>query len=216
MSTLLRRAPFTLAILVLIGLAFVAEILLGGSTDQRVLVRLGANVWPLQGEYWRLLASMFLHIGFIHVLVNSWALYQLGALFETWVGSGRMALVYLVSGIAGSVASLFFTLAPAGGHSISAGASGAIFGILGALISFLVRRRDRLTSAAKGLLVQLLFWAGLNVFLGMSVEAIDNSAHMGGFVAGLGIGAFLKAHRRYRRVPDTAAADGGPAQEGSG
>lgn len=201
MAHLLRHAPFTLVVLVLIGLAFVAETLLGGSTSRAVLVTLGANVWPLDGEYWRLLTSMFLHIGLIHLLVNAYALYQLGALFETWVGSGRMAVVYLASGLAGSAASLYFTLAPAGGNGLSAGASGAIFGILGALISFLLRRRDRLTAAAKGLLVQLLFWAGVNVVLGMSVAAIDNAAHMGGCAAGLVMGAFLRERGRYRRPP---------------
>lgn len=213
MAGLARRAPLTVALLVAIGLAFAAELALGflagaglaGPTDRRVLVALGANVWPLTAAgAWRLVASLFLHIGVFHLLVNSWALFQLGALFETWVGSTRMAIVYFVGGIAGSVASVFVTLA--GGPRISAGASGAIFAVLGALIAFLVRRHERLTPQAKSLLVQLLFWAGLNVYLGFTSEAIDNGGHLGGFAVGLVLGFFLRERRRYRLPPPEAVA----------
>jgi rhomboid protease GluP len=210
----LRRARLTAALLAVIGLGFVAETLLGGSTDPRVLVALGANVAPLDGAYWRLVASMFLHIGLLHLVVNAWALYQLGGLFELWLGPGRLAVVFFVTGVAGSWASVVFTLAGSDERGLSAGASGAIFGILGALITFLAKRREHLTPAAKGLLLQLLFWAGLNVFLGISVAAIDNSAHMGGFAAGLLLGAFLKPLPRHRHVEEAAmrqAAEAPPA-----
>ena len=204
MLRLLRHAPFTAVLLAALGVGFLAETVMGGSVDPRVLVALGANVAPLDGQYWRLVASLFLHIGLLHLVVNAWALYQLGALFELWLGSLWLAVVFFVSGICGSLASVVFTLGPAADHTVSAGASGAIFGILGALIAFLARRRDRLTSAAKSLLLQLLFWAGLNVFLGLTVAAIDNSAHMGGFAAGLVLGIFLQPHPRHR--PPRAAA----------
>lgn len=197
----LRRIPVTFGLLVLIGLGFLAEVLLGGATNQAVLYRLGANVWPLGGEWWRLVASMFLHIGVVHLLVNSWALYQLGGLFELWLGSARTALVFFATGLAGSLASLAFTLRPSGGEGLSAGASGAIFGILGALIAFLFRRREHLTRGAKGLLSQLLFWAGLNVFFGFTVPGIDNAAHLGGCLAGLAFGAFLQDRPEFRRPP---------------
>lgn len=211
MFQILRRARFTATLLALIAVAFLVETALGGSTRQGVLLFLGANRWPLEGEYWRLLASMFLHIGLFHVLVNGWALYQLGALFEIWVGWKRMAAVYFASGILGSAASLWFTLRPAEGPTLSAGASGAIFGILGALIGFLFRRRDRLTPQAKGLLFQLLFWAALNVFLGFTAAGIDNSAHMGGFATGLVFGAFLQSRhemRRQRTEPEVLPPEG--------
>lgn len=215
------RAPLTYSLLAVIAAVFLAEIVLGllalgslgGATSQQVLVTLGANVWPVDGEWWRLVTSMFLHIGLLHLAVNCWALYQLGGLFEIWVGSRNLALVYFAAGIAGSAASLLFTLRPAEGASLSAGASGAIFGILGALISFLVRRRDRLTAAAKSLLMQLLFWAGINVFLGVTAAGIDNSAHMGGFAVGLAIGAFLKVHPRFRRSQPPMP---GPPPQGGG
>lgn len=206
LSGLPRRAPLTALLLVAIGIAFAAELAFGlragfglaGPTDRRVLLALGANVWPLEpGGAWRLVASLFLHIGVFHLLVNAWALLQLGALFETWMGPRRMALVYFVGGICGSFASVYFTLA--GTDRISAGASGAIFAVLGALIAFLARRHERLRPEAKSLLLQLLFWAGLNVYLGFTTQAIDNGGHLGGFAAGLVIGFFLRERRALRQ-----------------
>jgi rhomboid protease GluP len=211
-AALPRRAPLTAALLAAIGVAFAAELALGwsagvglaGPTDRRVLVALGANVWPLAaGDTWRLVASTFLHIGFLHLLVNGWALLQLGTLFEAWTGSARLATVYFLGGVAGSLASVTFTLA--GSDRISAGASGAIFAVLGALIAFLVRRHERLRPEAKSLLLQLLFWAGLNVWLGFTSEAIDNGGHLGGFAAGLVIGIFLRERKRLREPEPPSA-----------
>jgi rhomboid protease GluP len=194
---MLRRAPVTVALLVAIGAVYAADALVG----DHLLLRLGANHEPAveAGQYWRLLTSVFLHLGLLHLAVNCWALYQLGSLLEIWLGSARLALVFLVSGLAGSLASVVFTLA--GTNGVSAGASGAIFGILGALIAFLARRRDRLRPAARSLLWQLLFWAGVNVVLGIRVEIIDNAAHMGGFAAGLALGFFLRERAVDRRPP---------------
>lgn len=205
LSGLPRRSPLTALLLAAIGVAFGAELALGfasglglaGPTDREVLVALGANVWPLAaGGAWRLVASLFLHIGVFHLLVNAWALLQLGGLFEGLLGTKRLAAVYFVGGVAGSLASVFFTLAGTG--RISAGASGAIFAVLGALIAFLARRHERLRPEAKSLLLQLLFWAGLNVYLGFTTQAIDNGGHLGGFAAGLLIGAFLRDRRALR------------------
>jgi rhomboid protease GluP len=153
------------------------------------LVRLGALVPVLvwSGEWWRLGTAMFLHGGVLHIALNGWALYQLGGLFEAWMGSTRMAVTYLFSGLAGSVASLFFLRG-----DLSVGASGAIFGVLGALVGVLVRRRDRLRPQAKALLTQLLTWAGINVFLGFSTPNIDNAAHLGGAAAGFALGLLMK------------------------
>ena len=190
-----RRTPVTLLLLAAIGVMFVAEILHGGSTDPQALVSLGANVPPLvqAGQYWRLVASMFLHIGILHLLVNSWALYQLGALFEILLGSLPLLLVYFASGVAGSISTVFFTRA-----DLSAGASGAIFGLMGALIAFLLKRRDVLTPQARSLLMQLVGWAVVNVILGFSVPGIDNAAHLGGCAAGFLLGLGLQP--RFRPV----------------
>ncbi len=189
------RTPVTNLLLGAIVLMFVVETLLGGSTRIEVLVFLGANVPELvaQGQWWRLVAAMFLHIGMIHLAVNGYALYQLGHLFESLVGSGRFLAVYFGAGVAGSIASVIFT------RGVSAGASGAIFGLLGALLGFLLKRRDRLTPAARSLLAQLGFWAVINIFLGFTVPQIDNAAHLGGLAVGLAAG-FLVAPRQIRRA----------------
>jgi rhomboid protease GluP len=187
----LRRIPVTATLLAAIVLLFLVETVAGGATDPRVLLRLGANYPPLvrEGEYWRLVASMFLHVGVMHLLFNGWALLQLGGLCEMLLGSWQTAAVYFATGIVASLASVVFT------HSLSAGASGAIFGLMGALVAFLLRRRRSLLPSGKALLGQLLVWAAINVALGFNVAHIDNAAHLGGFAAGLLLGLPLRGRR---------------------
>jgi len=187
-----RRTPVTTFLLAAIVLVFVGDLLTGSlltalGADQRSLV--------LAGQFWRPLTSMFLHAGWLHLLLNGWALYQLGALFELLIGSASMLTVFMVSGLAGSLTSLVFT------HGPSVGASGAIFGLMGALISFLLRRREMLTPFAKSLLGQLVLWAGINVVFGFSTPGIDNAAHLGGCAAGLLLGLLLKPHVQPRPQP---------------
>ena len=191
----MKIAPVTRLLLVAIALAFGAETLLGSSTDNETLVILGANFAPLvleHGQWWRLLTSMFLHIGMFHLLLNGFALFQLGTLYEAWTGSARFTVVYFVAGLAGSLASTLFYGFSGGDPVISAGASGAIFGLLGALIALLLRRRDRLMPRARSLLQQLAMWAGLNILLGFTGMSLDNAAHLGGFVSGLALGFVMK------------------------
>jgi rhomboid protease GluP len=190
---MLRRAPVTVALLAAIAIVYVLQLVVGDA-----LTAAGANYGPAvrAGEYWRLVTSMFLHGGLLHLALNGWALYQLGALFEILVGSPRMLLVYFVSGIAGSLVSAWFSQVP------SVGASGAIFGLLGALIAFLLRRRGALTPQGKSILMQLVFWAVINVFFGFSDPQIDNSAHLGGCAAGLLLGLTLPERRQLPPAPD--------------
>ncbi|MFL6235579.1 MAG: rhomboid family intramembrane serine protease [Thermoanaerobaculia bacterium] len=187
-----RRTPVTILLLIAIAVGFGLQLLYG---DQ--LLERGANYGPAirEGEYWRLVTSMFLHGGWVHLLLNAWALFQLGALFEMLAGSSRTLLVYFATGIAGSLASATFTREP------SVGASGAIFGLLGALIAFLLRRRGALTPQGKSILMQLVGWAVINVFFGFSTPGIDNSAHLGGVAAGLLFGFVLPEPRRTLPPP---------------
>lgn len=185
-----RRTPVTTFLIVAIGIGFALQFFLG-----RALTDAGANYGPAVwqgGEYYRLVTSMFLHGGIVHLLLNGWALYQLGSMVEIWMGSGRMLLIYFVGGIAGSIASTFWT------QSLSVGASGAIFALLGALIAFLLRRREFLNAQAKGLLSQLVGWAVINVFFGFSVPGIDNAAHLGGCAGGFLLGLVSRERRQYR------------------
>lgn len=182
-----RLIPATGVLLAAIATASLLDFLSG-----RQLTQLGGNHPTLvlsDGQWWRLLTSTFLHGGHLHLAVNGWALYQLGGLFEVWLGPLRLLLTYFASGLAGSLASVLFT------QEWSVGASGAIFGLLGALIAFLFQRRDRLTPAARSILGQLVFWAGLNVILGFSHPQIDNAAHLGGFAAGVLAGLRLHPTR---------------------
>lgn len=180
------RTPVTIGVITLIILVYILEWMRGGSENTEVLVRIGAIVpWMMQEqEYWRLVTAMFIHIGILHLFLNVWALYQLGSVFEIMFGSGRFLLTYFVSGIVASLASAL--LPPA---AVAAGASGAIFGILGALI-FSIKRSPlwRHQPWTRGFTQQLLFWAGINVFIGFTFPGIDNAAHIGGFIAGLLLG----------------------------
>ncbi len=136
---------------------------LNGSQDPRVLVIFGAmqNQLIAQGDFYRLLTSMFLHIGLIHLLFNSYALFILGQDVERLYGSARFLLIYFLSGLGGSLAS--FVL---GAGGISAGASGAI-------------------------LRSLLMLAGINLVFGFTIPGINNLAHMGGLVFGAMLGWIL-------------------------
>ncbi len=191
----MSRAPVTRLILVAIGLVFALEVMRGGSTQTRVLLELGANYAPLvlqDGQWWRLFTSMFLHIGLMHLLFNGFALFQLGTLYESWTGSAKFTTLYLATGLAGSLASTLFHGQDTQTATFSAGASGAIFGLLGALIALLLKRRDRLAPQALSLLKQLAFWAGLNILLGFTSLSLDNAAHLGGLVSGMILGFVIE------------------------
>lgn len=190
----LRENPATAVLLTAIAILFLFELLTGATNDDDVLVRGGAIVPGIfsRGDYWRLVAAMFLHAGWLHLLTNSWALYQLGSLYETMFGWRRFLAVYFVSGIGASIASAihldrtFLTQHIAGA---SVGASGAIFGILGAFI-FSIRRspRWRHDPHTRALIPQFVFWIFINVAIGMQVPQIDNTAHLSGLAIGLLLG----------------------------
>jgi rhomboid protease GluP len=161
-----------------------------------VLCRLGAlNATAIaeHGQWWRLLTVMVLHGGVIHFLLNSWALWLFGPTLEYVLGRGRFLALYVVSGLAGSAAS--FAL----GHTeIGVGASGAIFGLLGALVAFFWRRRN---AGAGGQLRSLLIVLLINLVWGASQRgSIDMIAHVGGFVAGLLAMGLLEAAAPRGRV----------------
>jgi len=131
-----RWTPVTTGLLIVITLVFLYELWTRAWFTDAQLADLGAIVPGLlqRHEYWRLLAAMFLHVGWLHWGFNCWALYQLGTLYETLFGSARFALIYFVSGICASAASAAHLK-----EGVAVGASGAIFGILGAFI-FSIRR----------------------------------------------------------------------------
>ena len=149
----------------------------------------GANFGPktLHGEWWRLFAAMFLHFNILHIGLNMWALFNLGQLMERLVGNVGFLLLYLVSGLLGSVASVAWNPGVVG-----AGASGAVFGIGGALLGFLLLRRDSIPASVLVPLRNSMFsFIGYNVVFGLMMPGIDNAAHLGGLAAGIGCGLLL-------------------------
>lgn len=149
----------------------------GSTTDTYHLIEFGAKYNPLiaDGQYYRLFTSMFLHIGILHLMFNSYALNMLGKDVEVIYGTLKFLAIYLIAGIFGSLGSFLFS------NAVSAGASGAIFGLMGAYIYFGIRR-PAIFSARYGLnLVSLLF---INIIFGFTTPGIDNFAHLGGFLGG--------------------------------
>lgn len=191
----LHRPVVTWVLLALIGAMFVVETVAGGSTQSEVLVRLGAKVTVLiaAGEYWRLLTALFLHIGLMHLFFNGYALLAIGTELERLIGPGRFLAIYLLSGLWGNLASYALTI------NLAAGASGAIFGLIGALAAFFLRYRQQLGAWGRGRLANILFLIALNLFLGFTQPGIDNLAHLGGLLSGLGLGWALAP--RYQVDP---------------
>ena len=181
-----RFTPVTTALLAIITIVFGYEVLTNAFASDVALDRMGAIVPGLleRGEYWRLVAAMFLHGGWLHWFLNCWALYQLGTLYETLFGSPRFTLIYFVSGICASAASSLHMQ-----EGVGVGASGAIFGILGAFIFSLLRSPQyRHQPWTRSLINQLVFWIAVNIVIGFSFKFIDNTAHIGGLIAGLILG----------------------------
>ncbi|HEY8909284.1 MAG TPA: rhomboid family intramembrane serine protease [Desulfosporosinus sp.] len=176
--------PFLTYIFLGINLVvFLLMTLAGGSTDQRVLIAFGAKVNSLieAGEVWRLLTSNFIHIGIMHLAFNLYALWALGPLTEESFGHRRFFMIYIFSGLGGSIASFLFTTA------LSAGASGAIFGLLGALLYYSFKRPQLWKS---GLGMNLVLVIMVNFGFGLIQPGIDNFAHLGGLLTGAIISIF--------------------------
>ncbi len=155
----------------------------------RVLYLLGAKYGPAidAGQWWRFLTPIVLHGGLIHLAFNTYALYGLGPESERIYGSGRFLAIYLLAGLAGSIAS--YIRSP----GLSIGASGAIFGLIGALAAFFRSARGLIgAEASRQQVTQLISMAAINIVLGFSVAAVDNAAHLGGLFAG-GIAGYALA-----------------------
>ncbi|WZL75009.1 rhomboid family intramembrane serine protease [Clostridiaceae bacterium 35-E11] len=149
----------------------------GNTTSIYDLIAFGAKYNPLiaAGQYYRLISNMFIHIGLIHLLFNTYALKMLGKDVETIYGWKKFTIIYLIAGIFGSLGSFLFSSA------VSAGASGAIFGLMGAYLYFGMRR-PTIFSARYGMnLITLLL---INIVFGLTNSNIDNFAHIGGLIGG--------------------------------
>ena len=188
-----RSAPVTCSLLLLNVVVFAATVLYGGGfwhTSTSVQLAWGANFAPAtqDGQWWRLLSAMFLHFGIIHVALNAWALWDLGRLVEHLYGRFRFLVIYFGSGIAGNLLSL----AVQGNDAVSGGASGAIFSLLGAFLVFLWRERFHVDRAEfRWFFGASTAFALLTLGMGQVIAGIDNSAHLGGLIAGALLGTIF-------------------------
>ncbi len=163
--------------------------LAGGSENPRVLLQFGASATSrvVAGEVWRLFTANFLHIGLAHLLFNSYALYALGPEAEALFGRSRFVALYLLSGLSGSI----FSFGLRADVGLSAGASTAIFGLVGALLAFFIRNRRHFGDVGRRRVNHYLVITLLNLYIGLSVPSIDNLGHIGGFAGGLMLGWLL-------------------------
>lgn len=187
----------------LMVLVFAVTVLLGGGllqADGRVHVALGSNYGPftLAGQWWRLLSAQFLHFGLIHIGFNAMALWQVGPLAERLFGRWHFLLLFLLAGIGGGFGTLIWHP-----QVNSAGASGAIFGLIGGLLAF-VSRRDLGVPLAlvNNLRRSFLSFGGFSLAAGFLLPGVDNAAHVGGLAAGFVLGLVLA------RPVDVAARQG--------
>ncbi len=138
----------------------------------------GNNLLLVQsGEVWRIISAAFLHVSLIHLLVNMYSLVIIGTQVETFIGKLKFLFIYLISAIVGSLLSLIFNEV----NIVSVGASGAIFGLMGALLYFGYHYRLYLSEAIKNQIIPVIV---LNLILGFMVSGVDNAAHIGGLIGG--------------------------------
>lgn len=166
--------------------AFLSQSLI--DMDMQVLVDMGALFGPytvVKGEWWRLLTAMFLHGGMTHLLMNMFSLYLVGRGAEMYFDTKSYLSIYFFSGIIGGLVSLY--MHPV---SVGVGASGAIFGVFGALAGFFLAHRDKIASHSKAFMKDFGIIIAINLVIGLSIPSIDVSAHIGGLVVGF-IGGFV-------------------------
>jgi membrane associated rhomboid family serine protease len=155
------------------------------TADRDILVAFGAKVNPLireQHQYWRLVTSMFVHIGLLHLAFNMYALWIIGQQIEQLYGAARFVLLYFACGLVGSLASLFFS------NAVSAGASGSIFGLFGVMAAFGFRYRKELPGGLGNEITRrVLPIIAINLIFGFSTKIVDNAAHLGGLLTGVAL-----------------------------
>ncbi|GAC1567136.1 MAG: hypothetical protein NVS3B14_12230 [Ktedonobacteraceae bacterium] len=149
-----------------------------------------------QGQVWRIFTAMFLHFNLLHIGLNMLSLFFIGPAVEVFFGKWRYLVIYLLSGIIGGIVTYFLTDPTA----IAAGASGAIFGVFGALGVFYFVNRRALGAFGTGAITNWVFWLGLNLVFGFSVAGIGITDHLGGLVAGMVLAVLLLPKSRQRRA----------------
>lgn len=177
----MKKPIITYLIMLVCVILFVAMYVFGnGSTYIKTLIDFGGNAvsYTKRGDYYRLFTSIFLHAGVLHLLCNLYSLYVIGPQAESFYGKIKYLIIFIFSGISGSLLST----ALSGNNAVGVGASGAIFGLLGAILYFGYHYRVYLGNVLKSQIIPLII---LNLFIGFSFSGIDNFAHIGGLIGGV-------------------------------
>lgn len=190
------EAICTVALIVINVAVFFILTMFGDTEDAVFMLQHGAMYEPyiIEGhEYYRIFTCLFLHFGITHLLNNMVLLGALGWNLELEIGKVRFVIIYFASGIIGNIVSLFYNLTleqPA----VSAGASGAIFGLMGALLYVVIANRGRLGRlSGRGMLVMVI----LSLYFGLTSTGVDNLAHIGGLVSGFLLAVLLYRRKQY-------------------
>ena len=197
----IKKEPVTVFLMILNILLFLVVDFTGGTSDTMHMVNCGAAFAPViieNHEIYRLFTSMFLHFGAPHLINNMLVLFVLGQRLEPVTGKIRFFLIYIFGGLGGNMLSLFFDM-HAGNTSLSAGASGAVFAVMGGMIYVIIRHRGRVADLT---VRQMLIMAAFSLYFGFASEGVDNVAHIGGLLSGFLIAVILYHPRKtWKTVP---------------
>ena len=196
------NAPCTVLLAAINVIVFIVLTSQGMTEDGAFLLEHGAMYVPNvteQGEYYRLFTSMFLHFGFEHLMNNMVVMVLIGWNLELETGKVKYLIIYLVSGLGGNILSAWWEILTAD-YAISAGASGAVFGLIGALLYAAIRNHGRIGEVSgRGIAFMIL----VSLYYGFTSSGVDNTAHIGGLVTGFLLGILL--YRKRNREDGTFA-----------
>ena len=197
----IKKEPVTVGLILINIIVFLAVEFSGSSQNTIHMLDCGAAYTPIiieGGEYYRLFTCMFLHFGIEHLLNNMLVLFVLGQRLEPVTGKIKFFLIYIFGGLGGNMLSLFFDMY-AGNTSLSAGASGAVFAVMGGMIYVIIRHRGRVADLT---VRQMLIMAAFSLYFGFASEGVDNVAHIGGLLSGFLIAVILYHPRKiWKTVP---------------
>ncbi|RLA69289.1 MAG: rhomboid family intramembrane serine protease [Epsilonproteobacteria bacterium] len=194
----IKRYKLTYTIIILNSIFYLWSSFLSQSfidMDMETLVNMGALYGPYvvqEGEWWRLFTAMFLHGGMTHLLMNMFSLYIIGRGAEMYFEKNAYMSIYLFSGLIGGLVSSF--VHPG---SVGVGASGAIFGVFGALAGFFLAHRDKIATHARAFMKDFSIIIGINLVIGLSIPSVDVSAHLGGLAVGFVGGYVLSKNPKW-------------------
>lgn len=195
-NELWQMSPVNTIIIVINVVVFAVLTFLGDTTDVQFMHHHGANFWPSvieEHEYYRLLICTFIHFGISHLFNNMLVLAYIGDNLERALGKVKYLVLYLAAGIGSSAVSAVWSMFK-DEYSVSGGASGAIFGVVGALLVIVIKNRGQLEDLSSR---QLMFFAGFSIYHGVTSAGIDNMAHISGFLIGALLGGLLYRRKRY-------------------